>query len=86
MKRPLHCPFCRHRPAVVPENPKVEGNAWGAVVCLNEDCPTYDYAQRQGVKVKDGEDVADERGSDAYKNAAVMRWNRAILKCRAVRP
>lgn len=66
---PLPCPFCGWPPAVLPLRPKKEGNAWGAVECVNDDCPAKP-------RVEDGEDVADERGSDAYKAAAVTRWNR----------
>ncbi len=35
------CPFCGKQPTVFPIDPKREGNAWGAVGCINEDCPTY---------------------------------------------
>lgn len=53
---------------VHPEDPKTEGNAWGQVECVNEDCVA-------NPRVNDGELVADERGSDAYKAIAIARWN-----------
>ncbi len=68
MTTPLPCPFCGTVPAVLPLNPKEEGNCWGRVVCLNYDCPA-------GPSVRDAEEVNDERGSDAYKEAAIKRWN-----------
>lgn len=66
--KPLPCPFCGEEPALHPNNPKREGNAWGRVQCENEECPAQPH-------VDDGEGVADERGADAYKAAAVARWN-----------
>ena len=69
MTEPLPCPWCGQRPTVAPQNPKEDGNAWGKVACLNQECPAY------GVSVGDGVDVCDERGSDAYKEAAILRWN-----------
>lgn len=66
------CPFCGAKPKVYPLNSKKDGNAWGAVTCINADCPAQP-------SVKDGEEVADERGSDAYKQAAIARWNRRAL-------
>ena len=62
------CPFCGHIPKVFPENPKLEGNAWGTVECVNISCPARPC-------VKDGEDCCDDRGSDKYKEAAIQRWN-----------
>lgn len=59
-----------------PIDPKAQGNAWGEVRCENRLCPTYDETRRHGVSVRDGELVADERGSDAYKGIAIRRWNR----------
>ena len=79
---PLPCPFCGSDPRVFPQvDPERAGNAWGAVACVNPDCPTYlehgGFGLRgSGVHVYDGIDVADERGSEAYKAAAIRRWNR----------
>ena len=66
--RPLRCPWCGHTPSVLPEDPEKQGNVWGAVVCENEICPAKP-------RVEDGEDIADERGSEEYKKAAIRRWN-----------
>lgn len=71
---PLGCPFCGTTPTVLPERAD-QGNAWGEVVCLNPECATYCHAQDRGVSVADGEDIADDRGSDGYKAAAIRRWN-----------
>lgn len=65
--KPLAC-LCGVVPLVRPENPEVEGNAWGAVICVNPECPANPF-------VEDGIDVCDDRGSDAYKRAAIERWN-----------
>ena len=62
------CPFCGHAPTVYPLKPELEGNAFGQVRCSNDDCPAKPC-------VNDGEDDADERGSDAYKAAAIKIWN-----------
>ena len=37
--------------------------------CQNDGCAAQP-------RVEDGEDIADERGSDAYKQCAIKRWNR----------
>ncbi len=66
---PLPCPFCGEMPTIYPLDPKKDGNAWGSVRCVNADCPAQPT-------VEDGEEVSDERGSDAYKQAAIIRWNR----------
>jgi DNA-binding XRE family transcriptional regulator len=65
---PLPCPFCGKDPKVHPRTPELEGGAWGAVRCNNIECfvnPTVD----------DGELISDERGSEAYRQAAIKRWN-----------
>jgi hypothetical protein len=73
----LPCPFCGSTSLeILPEDPDSEGNAWGAVQCVNLDCPTYDGFRSHGVRVGDGQDVSDERGSDAYKSQAIAAWNR----------
>ncbi len=66
---PLPCPFCGVLPLVGPLNPKEEGGAWGVVECLNERCAVQPCCE-------DGEDCCDDRGSGAYKDAAIRRWNR----------
>lgn len=75
MTTPLPCPFCGEAPEVQPE---VVG---ARVSCINPRCPT------DGVAVHDGIDVCDDRGSDAYKEAAILRWNtRAPIATRITRP
>jgi hypothetical protein len=69
MIEPLPCPFCGKAPCVFPIDPTVEGNAWGMVQCVNKHCSAQP-------KVNDGATLADERGSDKYKEAAIRRWNR----------
>lgn len=71
--QPLPCPFCGKAPNVVPSNPDLDGNAWGAVVCVYKRCPAQPT-------VKDGANIADDRGSDAYKALAIKRWNRRASK------
>jgi len=68
VSEPKPCPFCGIAPNVYPVDPKREGSAWGSVQCDNEDCPAQP-------RVFDNEPIADERGSDAYKEAAIKRWN-----------
>ena len=58
---------------MLPTDPAKEGNAWGSVICMNDDCPA-------SPRVSDGADVIDERGSEAYKQAAIERWNKSILE------
>jgi len=65
------CPFCGVVPQIEPQNPKVEGNAWGRVKCINLNCPAMP-------EVLDGEMVSDDRGSEKYKKAAIRRWNRRL--------
>lgn len=64
----LPCPFCGSIPDVFPKRPEIEGNAFGQVRCSNNDCSAKPC-------VNDGEDRADDRGSDAYKMAAIKIWN-----------
>jgi hypothetical protein len=66
--KPLPCPFCGFIPRIYPKHPEREGNAFGLVQCVNPEC----VAKPQ---VEDGEDIADDRGSDMYKEAAINRWN-----------
>jgi len=67
--KPWPCPFCGAMPQVEPSNPEESGNAWGCVQCVNPKCPAKP-------QVSDDIDVADDRGSDSYKNAAIALWNR----------
>jgi hypothetical protein len=67
---PIVCPWCKKKPSVFPKNPKEEGNAWGEVRCMNGRCPAQP-------SVGDGSEVADNRGSHAYKQMAIKRWNKA---------
>jgi hypothetical protein len=69
---PLPCPFCGKAPKVMPTRPDVEGNAWGAVICINQRCPAKP-------QVRDGSQIADSRGSGAYRDLAIKRWNRRKL-------
>lgn len=66
--KPLGCPWCGEAPEVYPKNWRVEGNAFGQVRCENDDCPAQPV-------VNDCEGVCDERGSEAYKQAAIRKWN-----------
>lgn len=68
MTEPKPCPWCKHPPLVEPADPTREGSAWGQVRCVNDRCPAQP-------SVRDGEDVADERGPSTYKEAAIRRWN-----------
>lgn len=65
---PLPCPFCGELPKVLPSRPDLDGNAWGAVSCVNTKCPAMP-------RVQDGAAILDERGSAAYKALAIKRWN-----------
>lgn len=69
----LCCPFCGEIPNVEPENPQRNGNAWARVICYNKKCQAKPA-------VYDGIDVADDRGSDAYKAEAIKRWNTRTAK------
>lgn len=62
------CPFCGEAPKVFPTEPKIEGDAWGAVRCRNWDCNAMPDVRFGGL-------VSDDRGSDAYKALAIERWN-----------
>ncbi|HDY89368.1 MAG TPA: hypothetical protein ENH82_14790 [bacterium] len=70
MLKPLPCPFCGKLPKVGPINPEISGNAFGYVKCVNKRCAIF------GACVRDGSRIADERGSDKYKDLAIRRWNR----------
>lgn len=65
---PLPCPFCGMAPILRPQNPEAQGSCWGEVRCINGECPAQPV-------VRDRETVSDDRGSDAYKAAAVGLWN-----------
>jgi hypothetical protein len=66
---PLPCPFCGEMPVVGPQNPKKDGNAWGYVSCKSAKCAVLP-------DVRDGEDCADDRGTGAYIDCAIRRWNK----------
>ena len=66
---PLRCPFCGCRPALLPADPKEDGNAWGAVACVVKKCAV-------NPRVRDGQNVADDRGTGAYQDCAIRRWNK----------
>ena len=66
---PIGCPFCGEAPSLSPDNPDLDGNAWGEVACLNDDCPATP-------SVTDGESISDDRGSGAYIDAAIRLWNK----------
>lgn len=68
MMKPLPCPFCGTKPEVYPKDPDREGNAFGQVRCEFDDCPAQPC-------VNDAELVADERGTKAYQEIAIRRWN-----------
>ena len=68
MLTPLPCPFCGESPDIGPENPEIEDSACGYVQCLNPECPAQP-------RVEDGETSSDDRGSQAYIEAAIRRWN-----------
>ena len=64
--KPKPCPFCKKEPSVFPLDPKIEGTVWGKVECINKDCPA------KNVGVYDGIEIADDRGAEAYKEAAIQ--------------
>lgn len=66
---PLPCPFCGAKPKVGPTNPDRDGNAWGYVQCASKRCPINPRAE-------DGQEMADERGTGAYIDCAIKRWNK----------
>jgi hypothetical protein len=65
---PLPCPFCGAIPRYQPEHPEIQGDAYGLVYCNNSKC----HAKPQ---VRDGVGFADERGSAAYIDCAILNWN-----------
>ena len=69
MTKPLPCPFCGKKPKVFPLPNHSGGNCWGQVCCENIRCAANPI-------VADGEMVSDDRGSNAYKGAAILRWNK----------
>lgn len=73
----LPCPFCGKAPEVGfgPGEPGTEGEAWGAVTCMNELCPARPSVEDGK---ENGEDIADDCGPEAYRSAAVRRWNRRV--------
>lgn len=66
---PLPCPFCGKKPKLGPQDPEREGNAWGEVYCGNSRCSVQP-------SVRDGQTRADERGTGAYIDCAIRRWNK----------
>ena len=69
MLEPKPCPFCGALPRVLPTDPDLMGNAWGSVMCLNPKCLV-------NPECRDNSAIADDRGSEAYKQLAIRNWNR----------
>ncbi|MBI3229877.1 MAG: hypothetical protein HYZ45_06775 [Burkholderiales bacterium] len=69
---PLSCPFCGEMPVILPTVEDVDagvcGAAYAEVRCINMRCPAQP-------SVHDGAEIADDRGSQAYKKLAIARWN-----------
>ena len=61
----LPCPFCGAMPILFPQRPDIEGNAWGAVTCMNETCRVRPSAQ-----------WFDDRGTHFCHRKAILDWNR----------
>lgn len=70
---PRRCPFCGKQPEVQPKDPKTQGNAWGAVECMNMQCPARPRVEDTAVQ-------NDERGSRAYQRLAITVWNRSLRR------
>lgn len=66
---PLPCPFCGAKPRLLPSDPETFGDAWGRVACMSAKC----HAQPD---VLDGATSADDRGSGAYIDLAIKKWNK----------
>lgn len=65
---PRPCPFCGSAPVITPVDPDKDGTCWGSVKCVNKDCWVQPDA-------RDGLNINDDRGSQAYKAKAIARWN-----------
>jgi len=66
---PLPCPFCGTKPKTGPVDPEREGDAWGVVYCNSTRCAA-------SPTVSDGQGCADQRGTGAYIDCAIRRWNK----------
>jgi hypothetical protein len=66
---PLPCPFCGKKPKLGPQDPGRDGDAWGEVYCSYSRCGVNPRA-------KDGQMINDERGTGAYIDCAIRRWNK----------
>lgn len=71
MTKPLPCPFCGADPEVEPKDPHTLGHCWALVECVNPECKVKP-------KVRDNVGVSDNRGSNAYKLAAILIWNTRV--------
>ncbi len=69
---PLPCPFCGSKPKLAPQDPARDGNAWGEVYCDARKC----YVNP---RCKDGARINDERGTGAYMDMAIRRWNKRFI-------
>lgn len=63
------CPFCGKTPKVLPSNPKLDGDAWGAVQCVNKKCPAMPRVEDR---------CKTERKHGDYKAVAIKRWNKRL--------
>jgi hypothetical protein len=70
MLKAARCPFCGKEPFVLPVDPETEGGAWGEVICKQSD---------HCISIRDGEDIADDQGSEVYRETAIIRWNSMFL-------
>lgn len=67
-EHPKPCPFCGAQPEIFPVD-RFRTDRWASVKCTNRDCPAQPEAH-------DGEEVGDDLSRQAFRDAAIRRWNR----------
>lgn len=63
---PLPCPFCGAAPVVLPKEPEVDGDGWGAVACVNARCHAQPMVKKRNVRLDN---------SAGHKRIAIRKWN-----------
>ncbi len=70
------CPFCGAAPDTFPKNPKMEGDAWAAVRCVNSTCESNpELKLYEDSRYNDGDEHGRWLDGDEILKETIKAWN-----------